>query len=72
MLIAESAAVRGSRSSFIQIAELRPTFNSREGGICAGFATQYMISVTVRQLVYKEVMKARSHGPSPSLFSMRD
>ena len=72
MLFAESAAVRGSRSSVIDIAEVRPTFNSRGGGICTGFPTQYMISVTVRQLVYKEVMEARSHGPSPSVFSVRD
>lgn len=46
-----------------------PTFNSRGGGNCTGFATQYMISVTVRQLVYKEVIKAGSQGPSPSVFS---
>jgi hypothetical protein len=72
MLFAESAAVHGSRSSVIQIAVVRPTFNSRGGKICTGFATQYMISVTVRKLVYKEVMKARSQGPSPSVFSVRD
>jgi hypothetical protein len=72
MFLAERAAVREPRSSVSHIAEARPTFNSRGGGICTGFATRYMISVTVRQLVYKEVMKARSHGPSPSVVSVRD